>query len=272
MLDAIFKNLLQLIMFNTLKNSFPKDIFKYLVIGSFGMGVFNTVKTARLRKLQGDLDLEKERYRLLSEEFMKLSKQRADCLESNNEICKKTIDLLKQFSDLKEKVEKTKKLESEILESETISEDKNQELIDLTEEVTTSVKTTNDNLENVLDLVNSHENISNIAESGINFHEIIQYIYSSMRDIYSSLNFEQVVALTHISGGVALLLCLISLITVFYSEKLILYYNLEEKYPKLAKYIKLRRKFQNYYFIWNTFLMIIIIIAIIYINILILTI
>lgn len=40
---------------------------------------------------------------------------------------------------------------------------------------------------------------------------------------------------------------LISIIFIFYGDYLIRRFDLENKYPKLAKFIQLRRKFQNYY-------------------------
>lgn len=42
--------------------------------------------------------------------------------------------------------------------------------------------------------------------------------------------------------------CLLSIVFIFYGDQLIIKYKIEERYPKLATIIKLRRKFQNYYF------------------------
>jgi hypothetical protein len=40
--------------------------------------------------------------------------------------------------------------------------------------------------------------------------------------------------------------------SVFYGDSLIKYFKIEEKYPRIAKYIQLRRKFQQYYFFIST--------------------
>jgi hypothetical protein len=56
----------------------------------------------------------------------------------------------------------------------------------------------------------------------------------------------------HIIYSLTILLFLSSLITVFYSDTIIKFYKLEEKYPRLAKFIQLRRKFQQYYFFFNS--------------------
>jgi hypothetical protein len=55
--------------------------------------------------------------------------------------------------------------------------------------------------------------------------------------------------------------------TVYYADKLIIYFNLEVKYPKLAKWIQLRRKFQDYYLALNFIIIIIILLVVIYTNI-----
>jgi hypothetical protein len=49
---------------------------------------------------------------------------------------------------------------------------------------------------------------------------------------------------------------LISIIFVFYGYILIEKYDLENRYPKLAKLIQLRQKFQKYYFNYYCFLII----------------
>jgi hypothetical protein len=54
---------------------------------------------------------------------------------------------------------------------------------------------------------------------------------------------------------------------VYYGDKIIIYFNLENKWPKLAKFIQLRRKFQDYYIRINALIIILILIFVIYINI-----
>ena len=50
------------------------------------------------------------------------------------------------------------------------------------------------------------------------------------------------------------------------SNLLIDYFQLETKYPKIAKYIRLRRKFQNYYMFINILLIIFVCITILLLN------
>lgn len=63
-----------------------------------------------------------------------------------------------------------------------------------------------------------------------------------------SLSTEQLGAFAHIISALLILWCLFSIFIIVYSDFLIKYFKLEEKYPKLAKFIKIRRMFQHYYF------------------------
>lgn len=82
------------------------------------------------------------------------------------------------------------------------------------------------------------------------FSEFISEYYKFL-DLLST---PQKGALIHILINISILFCLFNLIGVFYGDKLIGFFNLEEKYPKLSFYFKLRRKYQQYYFLWNSLL------------------
>jgi len=93
-----------------------------------------------------------------------------------------------------------------------------------------------------------------------------QYL-DSLQSFFDVLNYEQNLAIVHISGSMFILFSLISIISIFYGEKLIIYFDLENRFPKIAKFIQIRRKFQQYYFLINIGLIIIVLAIIIYINI-----
>jgi hypothetical protein len=99
-----------------------------------------------------------------------------------------------------------------------------------------------------------------------NFLDDITNIYSSILQHISSMSMEQQGALFHISAAIGIFLCLLTIISIIYGDMLIKYFNLEEKYPKLAKIIQLRRKFQQYYLFINTLIIIVILILIISVN------
>ena len=49
---------------------------------------------------------------------------------------------------------------------------------------------------------------------------------------------------------------LISIIFIFYGNIILNYFNLEDRYPKIAKIIQLRRQFQRYYMILSILMII----------------
>jgi hypothetical protein len=63
-----------------------------------------------------------------------------------------------------------------------------------------------------------------------------------------------------ILGKSVIFSALISIIFIFYGNILIEKYDLENRYPRLAKLIQLRQKFQKYYFNYYCYLIISIIV------------
>jgi hypothetical protein len=92
-------------------------------------------------------------------------------------------------------------------------------------------------------------------------------IFDNLQNYLVTLPLEKVGALGHILISFAILLSIISIVSVFYGEFLITYFNLETKFPRIARFIKIRRKFQLYYFTFNIFAIILALLLIIYVNI-----
>jgi len=97
------------------------------------------------------------------------------------------------------------------------------------------------------------ENIKDLKESSVlpfNFS-----IISSM-DWFEGLNGIKKIAVSMILGKSVIFSALTSIIFIFYGNILIEKYDLVNRYPKLAKIIELRRKFQKYYFNYSCYLII----------------
>jgi hypothetical protein len=125
--------------------------------------------------------------------------------------------------------------------------------------------TNSDIINNSSNLVNNYiDNYNNNNSLWENYKEFI----NSYHDWMLTLSLTKQSAIIHIVNSIFILLCLSSLITVFYADSLIKYFNIEEKYPRIAKYIQLRRKFQQYYFFLNALLIIVFTIIIFVFNIL----
>ena len=92
---------------------------------------------------------------------------------------------------------------------------------------------------------------------------------SDISEFLSSLTFDQCVAIVNVTGCIVIIISLISLFIIFYGNILIDRLQLEIKYPKISRFIQLRRKFQLYYSLIDFFLIFIVASTIIFINILI---
>jgi hypothetical protein len=133
------------------------------------------------------------------------------------------------------------------------------------------VKILNEFKEKGDNLASSGEKVANELSKlldDINKGSFGNYI-SDISDFLSSLTFEQNVAIVNITGCIVIIVSLISLFGVFYGNILIDKLNLENSFPKIARIINWRRKFQFYYSLIDFILIFSVASTIIYINILI---
>lgn len=73
-------------------------------------------------------------------------------------------------------------------------------------------------------------------------------------------------AIGHLIISVTLLYELWGLVAIFYGDWMIIKFKLEDRYPRLAKYIRIRRKFQVYYFTYTSITMAIALLFVAYAN------
>jgi hypothetical protein len=102
-----------------------------------------------------------------------------------------------------------------------------------------------------------------LGDSGDSIKEII----NKWNEVLSTLSPTELGALTYLFSSVLILLCLITIMGIVYSDLLLNYFKLEEKYPKLGQYFKIRKMFQQYYLFINFMIIIITLLAIIFLNI-----
>lgn len=109
------------------------------------------------------------------------------------------------------------------------------------------------------------EIFSNIRGSGSSSNYIFDII-NQYSDFLNTLTVIQKGALGHLLAAIFLLFCFTTIITIFYGETLIKYFEIEKRFPKIARFIEIRRKFQQYYFLLNTCLILSTLFLIIYVN------
>jgi anion-transporting ArsA/GET3 family ATPase len=106
---------------------------------------------------------------------------------------------------------------------------------------------------------------SNIKGSGSSSNYIFNII-NQYNDFLNTLTVVQKGALGHLLAAIFILLCFTSIITIFYGDILIKYFEIEKRFTKIARFIEIRRKFQQYYFFLNTCLILSTLFLIIYVN------
>jgi len=89
----------------------------------------------------------------------------------------------------------------------------------------------------------------------------LNFELSTVLGWFEGLNGIKKIAVSLILSKSVVLSALISIIFIFYGNILIEKYDLENKYPKLAKIIQLRQKFQKYYFKYYCFLIFMVVIT-----------
>ena len=94
----------------------------------------------------------------------------------------------------------------------------------------------------------------------------ISSFLENLKIFISDLSFEELWAVAHICSSIFIFLLLFNIISIIYSDFLLNYLKIEEKFPKLGKIIKYRRIYQQYYLIINILFIIITLMATIFIN------
>ena len=126
------------------------------------------------------------------------------------------------------------------------------------------------------------ENSSDMMNFSSKLEEIIRDLFKGAKNLFSDFKldayYEYLDSLTQIQEGafihillfLVIIFSLLNILFAFLGNELIQYLNLENKYPKLSLFIKLRVKFQRYYLLWNIFLILLVCIVSIGFNLLIL--
>jgi len=111
----------------------------------------------------------------------------------------------------------------------------------------------------------SNTNDPDIVKSDLS--ELFNNLIDNYREFLTTLSSEQMVIVFNISGYIMLLFTLTSITTLLIGDQLINFLKLETKYPKLAKYIKLKQTLNKHYLRFYIVLFYILLLLLISINI-----
>lgn len=127
-------------------------------------------------------------------------------------------------------------------------------------------------VESMNKMATDYEEIKKVLEKFIGGGSDGNKLFSDYFEVFyaylDSLTLLEESALLHILLFIFLLLTCFNILVVFFGNEFIKYFDLENKYPKLHLFFKLRVTYQRYYLIWNIFLLFFVCISGICINLL----
>ena len=168
----------------------------------------------------------------------------------------------KVIQDMSDKVTDTQELAdtlNQLTENATLSDQSvQQQLIDGLKKI----QAYSNELQDFVDQINK-----DIISEGLNKNFIDNFNLDFFTTYLDSLPLLQEAALLHILLFIIILLTLSNIFGSLFANELLNYFDLENKFPSITGFLKLRAKFQKYYLSWNIFFLLILIIAAIFLNI-----
>lgn len=240
----------------------PK-FFQGLTLTSFSLVIYNTIRTNKTKLLEDKIIKQETKYEELNNKYTSLLENNVSRLENEREIFEESNNLRRDVEVLDQKLRSSLEIKKDLQNkySENISDtsinEQLQELVKTDVEIQNMYESVNNKFDSFINKINTLLNNSNNKS---------QYL-DSLQSFFDGFNYEQNLAMSNILGSIFIIFTLFSIISIFYGEKLITYFDLENKYPKLTNFIQIRRKFQHYYLLMNISLIIIVLLLIIYVNI-----
>nr|QWL17543.1 hypothetical protein [Chroogomphus rutilus] len=232
---------------------------KYLFIVSVSLGIYSFMNNKSVNKITAQLELERNKFAALNNKYQDFLENKL----SNSELEKiisteKSKRLLEEMNELKEKLAN----QSSLTESRVNNIDNTESILSQLKDIEQNFQKSNNDLNSIVDSIEKYIN----SKNNNNFTDSFMNLIHDLNGIIQNMPVEQNIAFINISGAFFIIFSIFSILTVFYGDYLITKLNLENKYPKLGKFIKLRRKFQHFYILTDASITLIILFIIIYIN------
>lgn len=169
-----------------------------------------------------------------------------------NDINERTLKIGDRLSQLHDKVNIDQKMMN--LENQKILKDHLDKIRDNVDNIKSVIENTN-SLTPVQDAIKSHRD--QIVKSGDSIEKIINDVFSNkfigenlITTIHNYLDTLTLLELSSLFNSVILMTLLLtsfSILSIFFGNELIRYFDLEKKYPSLSKILKVRSTLQRYY-------------------------
>lgn len=228
------------------------------------LSLWDSIKNNKIREqLKSEIVKSDEKIKDLMRQIDALEKEKESLSRTNaeqNELINQNreylIDLQNKFLEFQ------KKLDGYMSKVEKHESVDTNELVSETNAYINNVNEYNSIYEKALDLINQNKPFGNKFING----DSISSFLENLKIFISDLSFEELWAVAHICSSIFIFLLLFNIISIIYSDFLLNYLKIEEKFPKLGKIIKYRRIYQQYYLIINILFIIITLMATIFIN------
>ena len=236
------------------------NLFRALSVASATVTFYGFMYSKKVDEALKQIECERKVNKILNEKYNKLLESKINENELNSLITNEKIKtLMEEMNELKSKISNQKIFNKTDIENVNNSSNILEELKNIKETFNHS----NNSLNAILNTVDKYIN----SKNNNNFSESFMTLIHDINNIIFNMSMSEQLAYFHVSGCFFILISLFSIISIFYGDFLITKLNLEVKYPKLGKFIKLRRKFQHFYILMDVIISSIILVLIMYINI-----
>jgi hypothetical protein len=152
-------------------------------------------------------------------------------------------------------LEKARELSEQLGVGSLSTEDKanvTQELSNIHNTLNLKMNTLNKDLNLIIESLKG-SNGSGSSTSLIDWNNIsISDFFVNFQNYLDSLSLDQKAAMANICFTASIFFAMIGIVGIFVGDRIVIYFQLEKKFPSFAKFFELRKKFQLYYFILDT--------------------
>ena len=204
-------------------------------------------KMKQLEQMQSNLEIREDKVSWLNTKYTAVHGRIENMIQELNKN-------KKRLTEYNEDPDKNKTLIEEVQRnSEEIVERISTELTEFNESTTTKVN-------EIFKSLSDNDNTS----------KLLNDYWQQVNSVLENLSTIEKGAVAYILMSITIYYCIMGIAISYYGDKLIVYFKLEEKYPRLAKWIQYRRTIQHYSIALNILMILTIVAYVAYINILIL--
>jgi hypothetical protein len=229
------------------------------------ISIKNEIQNNNITKLENIIQKNKDKLTELEEAEKVLESKIGILIEQKNNLAFKTTKVnsfIEQFiEDGSNIIKNSKEIIKNNREAGSNNEGSNLKIIGALEQAKINLTRRFQEMENdkdIQDILESNISHTSKTDSETPTGSDIQQssFFINILENFEDLNPYQKIAVFLLLNNSILVSSLINIIFIFYGDVLLNKYNIEARFPKLAKIIQLRRKFTKYYFIINCLLII----------------